>query len=358
VSRELVESALHVHGGRFAGDGVHAVDLETIVAKIRTWENWYPAWAAVGDRYERLARTALEARSRTTAGELFWQASISYHYAQFLFFHNRPLREEGQRKKQDVYNLAAPLLVPAAQRLDLPIDGAKIPGFLRLPAGPGPFPVVVLLGGLESTKEESYHFENMLLKRGVATCAFDGPGQGEMFFQLTLQPDFEKYTSAVIDWIHTRREIDPDGIGILGRSLGGYYAIRSAVFDHRIKACVAWGPLYDMSAWDQMAGLTRLGFQYVSGQQSEAAAKAYLHDAINLRGVAGRLRCALYVLHGAKDDLIPASQIDRLDRDVQGASEKVITVEPEGNHCCHNLYPVVRPRMADWLAQKLTRPAT
>src|SRR5687768_14506968 len=50
VSRELVESALHVHGGRFAGDGVHAVDLETIVAKIRTWEDWYPAWAAVGER--------------------------------------------------------------------------------------------------------------------------------------------------------------------------------------------------------------------------------------------------------------------------------------------------------------------
>lgn len=353
MSRETVASALHVHGGRFAGDGVHAVDLEETVAKIRTWEDWYPAWAAVGDRYEHLARIALDAGHRMTAGEFFWQASISYHYAQFLFFHNRPLREEGQRKKQDFYNLAAPLLAPAAQRFDLPIGSAKIPGFLRLPAGRGPFPVVVLLGGLESTKEESYHFENMLLKRGAATCAFDGPGQGEMFFQATLRPDFERYTSAVIDWVQARSEIDANRIGILGRSLGGYYAIRSAVFDHRIKACVAWGPLYDMSAWDHMAELTRLGFQYVSGQRSEAAAKAYLQDAVNLRGIAERLRCALFVLHGAKDDLIPATHIERLDRDVQEAPEKIIDIEPEGNHCCHNLHPVVRPRMADWLAAKL-----
>ncbi|MEA3028619.1 MAG: hypothetical protein QOF91_3904, partial [Alphaproteobacteria bacterium] len=24
-----------------------------------------------------------------------------------------------------------------------------------------------------------------------------------------------------------------------------------------------------------------------------------------------------------------------------------------GNHCCHNIYSVVRPRMADWLAERL-----
>lgn len=353
MSGETVESTLHVHGGRFAGDGVHAIDLEATIANIQTWDDWYPAWAEVGDRYETLARKALNGGYRTTAGEFFWQACISYHYAQFLFFHNRLLREQGQRKKQDLYNLAAPLLQPAAERFDLPIDGRTIPGFLRLPTGRGPFPVVVLLGGLESTKEESYHFENMLLKRGVATCAFDGPGQGEMFFQASLQPDFERYTSTVISWAQARAEIDGDRIGILGRSLGGYYAVRSAAFDSRIIACVAWGPLYDMSSWNHMAALTRLGFQYVSGQRSEDAAKAYLQKAINLRGIAERLRCALFVLHGSRDDLIPASHIERLDRDVRGAAEKIIDIEPEGNHCCHNLHPVVRPRMADWLADKL-----
>jgi hypothetical protein len=28
-------------------------------------------------------------------------------------------------------------------------------------------------------------------------------------------------------------------------------------------------------------------------------------------------------------------------------------VQFDGDHCCHNLYHVVRPRMADWLAERL-----
>jgi hypothetical protein len=28
-------------------------------------------------------------------------------------------------------------------------------------------------------------------------------------------------------------------------------------------------------------------------------------------------------------------------------------IPEDGNHCCHNLYAVVRPRMADWLAERL-----
>ena len=28
-------------------------------------------------------------------------------------------------------------------------------------------------------------------------------------------------------------------------------------------------------------------------------------------------------------------------------------IPEDGNHCCHNLYAVVRPRMADWLAGRL-----
>ncbi len=331
---------------------MHAVDLETILSNIHDWDDWFPAWASMGDRYEALARQALDTGYTATAGEWFWQAAICYHYAQFLFFHNPSLREDGQRKKQHLYNRSAPLLLPPAERFDIPIDDVTIPGFLRRPSWPGPFPVAVLLGGLESTKEESYHFENMLLKRGVATCAFDGPGQGEMWFQLRLQPDFERYTSTVLGWLGRQPDINARRIGILGRSLGGYYAIRSAAHDPRIKACVAWGPLYDMSSWEHMAETTRLGFQYVSGQPSEAAAKHYLQEAITLMGAADRVRCPLYVLHGALDDLIPSYHVDRLDQEVRQA-EKTFVIEPEGNHCCHNLYPIVRPRMADWLASKL-----
>ena len=66
----------------------------------------------------------------------------------------------------------------------VPFEQFTIPGYLRMPPNrTGRVPFAIILGGLESTKEESYRFENMFLARGVATCTFDGPGQGEMYFQ-------------------------------------------------------------------------------------------------------------------------------------------------------------------------------
>jgi 2,6-dihydroxypseudooxynicotine hydrolase len=353
VRDETTNAVLAVHAGRMVGDGVHSVDLEEIISQIEKWDDWYSAWAGMGDRYETLAGRALDEGRRVTAGEFYWQASICYQYAQFLFVHRRELREQGQRKKESLYRRSAPLLVPPAERFEVVLDGVKIPGFLRLPDAQGPFPTAVLLGGLESTKEESYQFENMLLKRGVATCTFDGPGQGEMFFDVPLQHDFERYTTAVVDWLATRPEIDTRRLGVLGRSLGGYYAIRSAAADHRFKACVAWGAVYELSVWDRLPQLTRSVFCYVSGIEQQEEAKRYLIDAIDLSSVIEGLGAALLVVHGALDDVWPPSQAERIHDEATNASARELWIEPNGNHCCHNLYPIVRPAMADWLTAHL-----
>lgn len=354
MSRAQIDSVLEIHAGRFVADGVDPQDLETILGRISVWDDWYPAWAEVGDRYERLGLEARKHGRLVTAGELLWRACIHYHYAQFLFFQDRETRERGQRKKQELYGLAAPLLVTPAERFDVPVDAVTVPGYLRLPPGRGPFPVVVLLGGLESTKEESYEFENSLLKRGLATCAFDGPGQGEMHFHLPFQPDFERYTSAVIDWLETRPEVTADRIGLLGRSLGGCYAIRSAAADTRIKATVVWGAMYELAPWENLAELTRMGFHYVSGIEREGEARAALAEGIDLTGLLERVRGGLLVLHGARDHLVPAEQAERVSREAVHAEPNNLWVEPEGNHCCHNLSPIIRPAMADWLLERLT----
>jgi 2,6-dihydroxypseudooxynicotine hydrolase len=182
--------------------------------------------------------------------------------------------------------------------------------------------------------------------------AFDGPGQGEMFFQVRFRPDFEQFTSAVVDYIQTRPEVDPQRIGVLGRSLGGYLAVRSAAFDHRFRACVAWGALNDLRHWDRIPELTRAGFTYIAGLEDQAQAREFYWNAVSLEGVAGKLACPLYVLHGARDTVLPGDHVERL-RAAARRVPQTIVVEKEGNHCCHNLYPVVRPRMADWLAKML-----
>jgi 2,6-dihydroxypseudooxynicotine hydrolase len=353
VTRALVDSVLHVHAGRFVADGVSPLDLDVILSRVTEWADWFPAWADVGDEYERRGHEALVLGRTVSAGEFFWRASISYHYAQFLFFQDRLRREHGQQRKEQLYAAAAPLLVPRAERFDIAIDDVTIPGYLRLPPGVPAAPVVVLIGGLESTKEESYEFENALLRRGLATCTFDGPGQGEMRAQLPYRPDFERYCAAVVDWLQDRSELDPDRVAVLGRSLGGYYAVRSAAFDRRIRACVVWGAVYEMPPWDRLPELTRMGFHYVSGERREEDARRLLTESIDLRGVASGIRGGLLVLHGARDDLIPADQAQRVSGEAARADPNTLWVEPEGNHCCHNLSTIIRPGMADWLSERL-----
>jgi 2,6-dihydroxypseudooxynicotine hydrolase len=243
-------------------------------------------------------------------------------------------------------------MVPSAERVDIPFEDTSIPAYLRRPAVDGPVPCVVLIGGLESTKEESYRFEETCLRRGLATMAFDGPGQGEMYFTRKLGPGFEKVTSAVVDWLEDADGIDAGRLGVLGRSLGAYYAVRSAACEPRLRACVAWGACFDLSDLDQMPPHTHDGFVYVTGIEDREQAREHLRRSIDLADVAGDLRCPTYVLHGYHDRIFTMAQVELLREQVTNAPIEIV-VEPDGDHCCHNMGTVVRPRMADWMANRL-----
>ena len=50
----------------------------------------------------------------------------------------------------------------------------------------------------------------------------------------------------VVDYALTRPEIDGDKLGLIGMSLGGYLAARAVAFEHRIRAAVFFGGVYDL----------------------------------------------------------------------------------------------------------------
>jgi 2,6-dihydroxypseudooxynicotine hydrolase len=346
LSDEILARVWAANATRLLGDGVPGGDVNRARASLERWEQWFPYWTGRGEAYEALAREALAKGRRRSGGELLWQACLSHHYAQFLWFHDPANREAGQKRKAALYREAAPLLEPPAERFDIAFDGFTIPGYLRVPRAQGRVPVVMVLGGLESTKEESYLFENRCLARGLATCTFDGPGQGEMFFQTKLRPDFHRFASAVVDWLEKRRELDTGRLGVIGRSLGGYYAVHSAAHDERFRICIAWGVLFDLSYYPTMKPPSAAGFSYVAGGADP-------RELVNLAGTAERVRVPVYALHGAQDALIPPSQVEKLRAALKGNPDVTFDMPADGDHCCHNLYHVVRPRMADWAAERL-----
>ena len=76
---------------------------------------------------------------------------------------------------------------------------SRMVGVLRLPAGPGPHPAMIMIPGLDSAKEELRSTEELFLERGIATFSVDGPGQGEAEYDLAIRGDWEVPGAAIID---------------------------------------------------------------------------------------------------------------------------------------------------------------
>ena len=56
----------------------------------------------------------------------------------------------------------------------------------------------LFLGGLDTTKEDYMVVNNLCAERGLATLAFDGPGQGEVLYEMLWRQDFGRAICAVL----------------------------------------------------------------------------------------------------------------------------------------------------------------
>src|ERR687891_2696498 len=139
-------------------------------------------------------------------------ASMAYHFACNNSHHNLDEYIPAAKKRVECYAKAAPHLNPPAERHEVPFENFRMGSYLRVPPGIKRPPVVVIISGLESTKEEARTMEDGFLRRGMATFTFDGPEQGESWFQGGLIVEFERATSAVIDYIEKIPIVDASRI--------------------------------------------------------------------------------------------------------------------------------------------------
>jgi pimeloyl-ACP methyl ester carboxylesterase len=147
-----------------------------------------------------------------------------------------------------------------------------------------------------------------------------------------------------------RPDLDGTRVGMLGVSLGGYYAARAAAFEPRVRAVVVSGGPYDFGALIRGRPPHSLAtFVYGCGAGSSEEAYAFA-ERMTLAGVAERITQPMVVVFGKRDRLVPWQQAAQVAREAPNAQ---LWMFDEGNHVCMNITYRWRPQAADWLAGQL-----
>lgn len=348
---KLISIAVANWQPRFLAAGVDVSDLsKDIIPKASNWQEWYKAWCEVGARHEAIGEEALKGGNDYTAGQAFAKAAVYYHFSQFTLAKYPDLKKEGTTRKIEVYKKAAPRLLPYARRIEIPFEGEIIPAYLRVPFSVVKPPVVLLIPGADSVKEEFRTLEEVLLIRGMATLSMDGPGQGEMRYHMLMRPDYNKAVSAVIDFLNTQPYLDSGRIAGVGISMGGTFIMKAAAEDNRIKAAVDIAGPYHIDYWDQCGPILKetITFLFDAKSEEEAQEKAY---SIDIREAMPKVKCPILIVHGQLDRIVPLEDANKMYQNAE--CEKELLVYPEGNHVCNNIVYKYRPYVGDWVKQKL-----
>ncbi|HEY2491227.1 MAG TPA: alpha/beta fold hydrolase [Streptosporangiaceae bacterium] len=347
---QRVAAALGHWAPRFVSNGTDYPDFQATLGRITRWDDWCREWGRTAEGYERLAGQAEADGHPVTAGGAWRRAALCWHWGKFVFTEHPDEQRAAHDRTVACYLRGAGTLNPPAERVEIPYAGTALAGYLRVPPAGRPPAVVVMVPGLDSVKEELQATADYFLQRGLATLAIDGPGQGEAEYRLPIEPAYERVAAAVADFLDGRDDVDPGRMGLMGVSLGGYYAARCAAYEPRLRAAVALaGPYRFDLDWDTRPPQSRATFQQRSGASSPEEARQRA-AALTLEQAAPRITIPLLVVHGQRDRLVLPQQAERLAAEAPGAE---LVMYPQGNHGVTNQAYECRSMMADWLASHL-----
>ncbi len=248
-------------------------------------------------------------------------------------------------------------MTPTPFRLDDAPHG-PIRGDIYLPANPRGAPVVVACHGFKGFKDWGFWPETgrRLSEDGVAlvTFNFSGSGIGEDLLNFTEPERFEANTigkelddlGRVLEAVTTREvpmgAADVRKLGLLGHSRGGGIALLRASRDPRVHALVTWSAVSTFQRYDEATRslwreqgyvevtnartgqVFRLGLGLLEDLEAHA-------DAYDPEAAARRLQDPYLIIHGTRDESVPAAEASRLAKAADPGLSQLLLVEGTGH---------------------------
>ena len=358
---------------------VGASDPSEIFEVCRKIENsngsdrsWTREWTKMGEKIRKLAMEEKRKKHFLSASSHFNRACHYFQMADRFAFPKNKVSNATYKKSIDCFQQYTQLTdAPKIECVEIPFEGKKtLPAYFihaQNTRREKP-PVVLSYTGFDGTKETSFVLGGLALaRRGMSVVVPDTPGVGESirFRKNFLRYDYEVAATAIIDWLEKRTDVNAKKVGIMASSLGGYYSPRSASMEKRIKACVAWGAIWDYHRiWKKRIDAAfkiqlpspgnhlAWSFNVKTAEQGLEKLKNFKLD-----GIVQKMKCPFLIVHGEDDQQIPLSDAKKL-YSASGSKDKTLKIfngDNGGSQHCHMDYlaPVV-PYMADWIYEKLS----
>jgi dienelactone hydrolase len=225
--------------------------------------------------------------------------------------------------------------------------GGRVPGYLAVPPGKGPFPAVVYLHGSGGNRLELLPLATWMAARGAVALTIDAPdarpGAAKVGTGLAgLRRTRSLYVQEVVD---LRRAVDllqslpyVDGrrVAYVGYSAGARMGAILAAYEPRIRA-------FDLMSGGGLSTQAYVKAAPAADRKAVAAAFAGLDDLVTIR----RARADLFFQDGSKDRVVPHGQLVALAR--AAPQPKRVRWYPAD----HNLNRRAIHDQLDWLAHEL-----
>ena len=225
-------------------------------------------------------------------------------------------------------------------------------------------PCIIYVPGLDQTKEAFPKVSvNPAINRGMHILSMDGPGLGHSNIQKirAVDDNYERAGAAVIDYLQKRDEIISDKIGIFGVSMGSYWSLRLASYDHRPAALASGVACFNPNntIFTQSSPRFKQQFMYMAGMEDEEEFDD-MAGKMTVKGYAEKVRCPTLLVTGEFDPLCPLEDAIEVYQDISAAKEMWV-IEDQfhplwgitnlGNLDCHDY-------IIDWLSRVLLKDKT
>jgi len=193
-------------------------------------------------------------------------------------------------------------------------DGAKVHGWVLKPAGPGPFPVVLMVHGGPFAQYGWTLFDEAQVHVGAGYAVVMGNPRGSAGYGEThgraIVGDFgnldAKDVLALLDAALADPDLDDDRVGVMGGSYGGFMTSWLVAHSDRFRAAISERAC---NAFDSFEGSSDIGWLFVSQYNGTDPERVLAQSPLTH---VDRIRTPMLLIHSEHDWRCPVEQAQRL----------------------------------------------